>query len=273
MLVAGPVKAIEGSAGVSLSEQELLEKVLEQGVPEQAFWDLQNFRSKNLHQEFTQDTYVCKNKTEADVKPCPEKDRTPSNRRIKIPDHSYAIIIDYSRSSIEERLFLIHLRTGLVRKFLVTHGKGSGNGGFAYKFSNVKDSQQTSLGIYMLGEVYEGSYGATMRMYGLEKSNDQAYRRDIVMHGAWYADRSFMTDENPNTKRPYGRLGVSWGCPAVSPAHQKELVPLLREGALIYHYHPELQVEARWTGEEVRTRETPFEYILKPKPRPLQTEK
>jgi len=87
-------------------------------------------------------------------------------------------------------------------------------------------------------------------MYGLQGSNDQAYNRDIVMHGADYASTDFPKRENYRTKKPFARLGVSWGCPAVAFSNAKKWFPRLKEGALIYHYHPELEAAAQ-TGREV----------------------
>lgn len=266
----GPVRAAAddaGEAGEALSERELFEKVTAQGVPAEAFRDLQDFLRVNAGKEFVQDVYTCKGKDEASVKPCSESERSKAVRTVTLKPRDHAVIVDYTKPSTEERFYVIRLKTGAVEKMLGTHGQGSGNGAVAYKFSNVKDSRQTSLGMYLLGEVYSGSYGPTMRMYGLEKSNDQAYNRDIVMHGAWYADKSFLKKTNPKTKRPYGRLGVSWGCPAVSLGDQKRLVPLLKEGALIYHYHAELQAASR-LGGPVQTEFPPAEYAPVPTPRP-----
>ncbi|HRO66760.1 MAG TPA: murein L,D-transpeptidase catalytic domain family protein [Pseudobdellovibrionaceae bacterium] len=255
------------SAEAALSETELFSEVTAQGVPAEAFRDVQDFLKNNLDKEFVQDAYTCKGREETSVRPCSESDRTKATKVVTVKAHDYAVIVDYTRPSTEERFFVINMKTGEVEKMLGTHGQGSGNGAVAYKFSNVKDSRQTSLGMYLLGEVYSGNYGPTLRMYGLEKSNDQAYNRDIVMHGAWYADKSFLKKTNPNTKKPYGRLGVSWGCPAVSLGNQKRLVPLLKEGALIYHYHAELQAESR-LGGPVQTEFPPAEYAPIPTPRP-----
>lgn len=108
----------------------------------------------------------------------------------------------------------------------------------------------TSLGFYLTGGIYDGKYGKTLRMYGLQKSNDQAYNRDIVLHGAWYVGEDFMNAINAKTKEPYGRLGVSWGCPAVSTYIASKLMPYLKEGSIIFHYHDKL-IDKAQSGEEV----------------------
>lgn len=253
---------------IILEKDVLIQNLVADGVPEDALVRLLKFREENLWREFTQKTYTCKGKEETSIKPCVESDRSSSTQTVTVPDHPYAVIIDYSKPSTEERFFLINLREGKVqKKFRVSHGIGSGDGNVPYRFSNTKDSRQTSLGIHLVGGVYNGSYGATLRMYGLEPSNDRAYDRDIVMHGAWYADSSFIDKINSKTKKPYGRLGVSWGCPAVAPGNQRYLLPLLKDGALVMHYHPELQDRAR-VGWEVKTFFPPDEYIPRPTPRP-----
>ncbi|MNL53634.1 hypothetical protein D3C87_1768980 [compost metagenome] len=81
-------------------------------------------------------------------------------------------------------------------------------------------------------------------MYGLQRSNDQAYNRDIVLHGAWYAAKEFINSIDPKTGQPRGRLGLSWGCPALSLALAKKLIPFLQEGGVIFHYHPTLLEES-----------------------------
>ena len=81
-------------------------------------------------------------------------------------------------------------------------------------------------------------------MYGLERSNDQAYNRDIVMHGAWYVSEDFMNSINRKTGEKYGRMGLSWGCPAVSLAIAERTIPYLKNGSLILHYHPSMNGSA-----------------------------
>lgn len=226
-----------------------VEKVVAQGVPEDAIKKLMAFRQDNLGKAFNQEVYTCLGKPEGSLRPCEEKKRIRSSKEVVLTDHPYAVIVDYRQSSMSERLFIIHLPTGKVTRMPVTHGKNSG-ALYAYKFSNIKDSKQSSLGIYILGETYSGGYGSTIRMYGLQGSNNQAYHRDIVMHGAFYAAPDFTQRLNPKTKLPFNRLGVSWGCPAVSMKNAKTWFPLLKDGALIYHYHAELE-EAAQSGQEV----------------------
>ncbi len=225
-------------------EQDLTQKFLELGVPARGLRKIMEFRSQQMGNEFIQQVYECPNRPVGNTKPCSDRMKIPAVRSIKIVPHDYAVVIDYSRPSSEKRFFLLNFKEGSVESYLVAHGKKSGQGKYAYRFSNDKNSLETSLGLYVAGPIYQGGYGPTLRLFGLEKSNDQAYLRDIVMHGAPYADESFLQKLNHKTGKPYGRLGLSWGCPALSPKIAKRIVPLLQEGALIYHDHPELADEA-----------------------------
>ena len=231
-----------------LTSKELFDKIISQGVPEHGLRKIFEFLGK-IGTSYTFQTYTCAGLDPADVKVCDDKKRTPSTKTLTLQAHDYAVVVDFMRKSTTKRFFLINLKTGDVTSYLTSHGKGSGETELPYKFSNTKDSKQTSLGMYMLGEIFQSSHGITLRMYGMETSNDQAYNRDIVFHGAEYAEEAFIKKTNPNTKLPYGRLGVSWGCPAVGRDNAKKLVPLIKEGVLIYHDH--VLAEEALSGHEV----------------------
>lgn len=244
------------------SQSALFAKILSQGVPEHGLRKIFEFNNR-AGESFTVNSYSCSDKPVGSVKPCDENKRTAVTERITIQQKEWAVVLDFMRPSTEKRLFLINLKTGDVQAFLGTHGKNSGaTDAWAYKFSNIKDSKQSSLGMYVTGDTYVGHYGETLRMYGIEKSNDQAYSRDIVMHGAPYVTSDWAQRINSETKKPYGRLGVSWGCPAVSLDVIKKLIPLLKGGALIYLDQPDLAEEAM-SGKEVGFGPVPL-----PSPRP-----
>ena len=70
-------------------------------------------------------------------------------------------------------------------------------------------------------------HGDAMLLYGLERGvNDHALEREIIIHGAEYVSAEHI--------REHGRLGRSWGCPAVSTGVMKQLLTLLPEGSLLY---------------------------------------
>lgn len=228
----------------------LIKNILAAGVPENALEKLNQFLYENKDRSFQQDTYTCAGSDPSSVRPCDESKRRHTSKTVTLTDPQYVAIVDFTAPSTQKRFYLINRKTGMVETYLTTHGIGSGQGTYAYKFSNTKDSRQTSLGFYLTGEVYSGSYGKTLRMYGLQRSNDQAYNRDIVMHGAWYANENFIRSTNPSTGQPFGRLGLSWGCPALAMPIAEKIIPLLKGGSLVFHYHSNLLDEAM-TGREV----------------------
>jgi L,D-transpeptidase catalytic domain len=141
-------------------------------------------------------------------------------------------VIDYSRPSTETRLWVFDLkRKALLFAEHVAHGRGSGEN-LAQSFSNREGSHQSSLGLFRTAETYQGGNGYSMRMDGLEPGiNDAARDRLIVMHGAPYVD--------PLAALKQGRLGRSFGCPAVRPQVARELIDTLKQGQLLFAYYPD----------------------------------
>lgn len=141
-------------------------------------------------------------------------------------------LIDYSRPSAQRRLWVIDLKKGSVRFHEhVTHGHGSGEAR-ASLFSNRMGSRQSSLGLFRTAETYHGVHGYSLRLDGLEPGiNDLARERAIVIHAAEYATSDFA-ERN-------GRLGRSWGCPAVDPAIHRELIDTVRGGTAVFAYYPD----------------------------------
>ncbi len=229
----------------------IVRKILAQGVPVDALNRLIKFMDDFKGRSFSQDIYICAGAVDPNsVAPCEESKRIRSHKTVTLESPRKVVIVDYGIASTNLRFFLLDLKTGEVVKYLSSHGLGSGKSNFAFKFSNIKDSKQTSLGIYLTGDSYLGKYGRTLRMYGLQGSNDQAYNRDIVLHGAWYADEDFINSIDPLTGMKYGRLGLSWGCPAVPQAAIQGLIATLGNGSLVMHYYASLMDEAQ-SGDEV----------------------
>jgi hypothetical protein len=141
-------------------------------------------------------------------------------------------VIDYSRPSSQERLWVFDLKTHeLLYEELVAHGQGTG-ANLAKSFSNDNESHQTSLGLFVTGTAYVGKNGYSLRLDGLDKGyNDRARERAIVMHGAPYVSEAFV--------KANGRLGRSWGCPAVSDAVARELIDRVKGGSLVFAYYPD----------------------------------
>ena len=141
-------------------------------------------------------------------------------------------VIDYSLPSTATRLWVFDLdRKALLFAEHVAHGRGSGEN-FARAFSNSEGSHQSSLGLFRTAETYQGENGYSLRMDGLEPGvNDAARERLIVMHGADYVD--------PLAALKQGRLGRSFGCPAVRPEVAQDVIDSLKQGQLLFAYYPD----------------------------------
>jgi hypothetical protein len=141
-------------------------------------------------------------------------------------------VIDYSLPSTQPRLFVFDLDTKrLLFRELVAHGKNSG-GNVANFFSNSPGSLATSLGLFVTADTYVGSNGYSLRLKGLEEGiNDMAMDRAIVMHGAPYVSRAAI--------RALGRLGRSWGCPAVRSEVARKIIDTVRGGSAVFAYYPD----------------------------------
>jgi hypothetical protein len=141
-------------------------------------------------------------------------------------------LIDYSKPSVEQRLWVFDLITGkLLFKELVAHGKNTGEN-MATQFSDDMNSRQSSLGLFVARDTYVGSNGYSLRLDGLEPGfNAHARERAIVMHGAPYVDAQFAASQ--------GRLGRSWGCPALRETVARRVIDTIRGGGVIFSYYPD----------------------------------
>ncbi|MBF0585717.1 murein L,D-transpeptidase catalytic domain family protein [Prosthecochloris sp. N3] len=139
-------------------------------------------------------------------------------------------IIDYSRPSVKERLFVVDVRSGrLLLSSLVAHGRNSG-GNTAVRFSNTEGSYKSSPGFFVTGATYYGKHGYSLRLKGLEHGiNSNAEKRHIVIHGADYVSEDFI--------RRYGRLGRSLGCPALPVDTSGRLINLIKDGSCLFIYN------------------------------------
>jgi hypothetical protein len=141
-------------------------------------------------------------------------------------------VIDYSLPSTEKRLWVFDLaKRELLFHELVAHGKNTGDN-MATRFSNTMDSKQTSLGLFVTANTYVGSNGYSLRMQGLDRGfNDRAFDRAIVIHGAPYVSESFA--------RSQGRIGRSWGCPALDQEVARTVIDTIKGGGLVFAYAPQ----------------------------------
>jgi hypothetical protein len=136
-------------------------------------------------------------------------------------------VADFSQPSRAPRFHLVDLAGGRVESLLVAHGRGSDpdHSGWLRRFSNAPGSAATSEGCYLTGDYYGGQHGRSMRLHGLDPSNDNAYARALVVHAAWYV--------SPQIAREHGVLGRSEGCFAFSQADLGQVLQRLGPGRLI----------------------------------------
>jgi hypothetical protein len=153
-------------------------------------------------------------------------------------DGSLLTVIDYSLPSTERRLWVIDVpRHRILFHELVAHGENSG-GNFARAFSNRMGSRQSSLGLFRTEGTYVGGHGVSLRLEGLEPGiNDRAMARRIVMHGADYVDADVASS--------LGRLGRSWGCPALPRPVSRRVIERIKGGTALFAYYP----DRRWLGQ------------------------
>jgi hypothetical protein len=137
-------------------------------------------------------------------------------------------IADFSRASRDPRFYILDLRNGFTTEHLVAHGRGSdpGHSGWLEMFSNSVGSEATSNGAYLTGDNYQGKYGYSMRLMGLDYTNSNALERAIVIHSAWYAE--------PGVINTNGKLGRSEGCFAFPGISHAEAMTRLGSGRLLY---------------------------------------
>ncbi len=140
--------------------------------------------------------------------------------------------IDFSLPSTQERLWIIDLKNKKVLFHeLVAHGKNSG-GNMATTFSNIMNSNMSSLGFYVTAQKYTGKHGLSLRLSGQEAGyNDMAMARAVVIHGADYVSKEFV--------KSMGRLGRSFGCPAVSREVSDGVINAIADGSCVFIYYPD----------------------------------
>lgn len=178
-----------------------------------------------------------------------------ANPEIKLDSHRVFALVDYTKTSDIQRMFLIDRKTGAISTMAVAHGRFKA--GFFNQtleenknsikeikyYSNTKNSMASSSGFFIGGQDYEAQdFGRSLIIHGLEKDiNDNACERDVVVH------KHFLV-----TKKKAHML--SSGCLMVSPLLIDHVINLLRGktdddlklksgGSLIFIYGPR---EEQW---------------------------
>jgi hypothetical protein len=138
-------------------------------------------------------------------------------------------IIDFGLPSTMQRFYVIDLKNrNLLYYTYTSHGVNTGEN-MAESFSNKEGSRQSSIGFYKTAETYEGKHGTSLKLDGLERGfNNNARKRYIVIHSADYVTDEFIQEN--------GRLGRSWGCPALPPDLTQDIIEIIKEGTVLFVY-------------------------------------
>jgi hypothetical protein len=141
---------------------------------------------------------------------------------------TYCVLIDMRLPSHKNRFFVYNLQKDtILYSGLVAHGTGSQTTtpNADLSFSNVDGSRCTSLGKYKIGKNYMGAYGYSYKLYGLDTTNSNAFKRAIVMHSHNCV---------PTTASPYETdysICYSWGCPMITPTLLNTLKPIINKAS------------------------------------------
>jgi len=160
------------------------------------------------------------------------------------PFSSVITVVDFNKSSRDKRMWIIDLvEKHLLINTWVAHGQGSGDE-MANSFSNTDESHQSSLGFYLADDIYVGKHGRSLRLDGLDAGfNDAARAREIVVHAAPYVSQS--------TINQLGRLGRSWGCPAVSPEVSEQVINTIKGKTVFFINGNDNNYNSKYLNEDL----------------------
>ncbi|WP_231424343.1 MULTISPECIES: murein L,D-transpeptidase catalytic domain family protein [Pedobacter] len=159
-----------------------------------------------------------------------------------LQDKSILTIADFDQESSKKRLYIIDLeKKELILNTWVAHGQNSGGDKPSY-FSNTHNSNQSSLGFYLTGEVYFGKHGRSLKLDGMDQGfNSNARDRAIVVHGANYVCQE--------TINQLGRLGRSQGCPAVPTKLANKVIDAISDRTLLFINNSDQQYRSSFLNE------------------------
>jgi len=145
-----------------------------------------------------------------------------TDARIFVEKNSYnesiCFLVDMSLSSGQNRFFVYDLeKDSLVLSGLVTHGNCNQDWLDGRKYDNVVGCGCTSLGKYKIGNSYSGRFGLAFKLFGLDKTNDKAFARFVVLHAHSCVPETEVKDE----------ICQSNGCPTVAPGFLQQLKPII----------------------------------------------
>jgi hypothetical protein len=158
--------------------------------------------------------------------------------------NSILAVIDFSKSSCEKRMWIIDVvNKSLLLHTWVAHGEMSGND-IPTHFSDREDSRESSLGFYLTSDVYFGEHGRSLKLDGMDEGfNGNARKRAIVIHAADYVCREVID--------VHGRLGRSYGCPAVSPEVIDQVIDALKDRTVLFVSGNSARYHSKYLNEDM----------------------
>lgn len=145
----------------------------------------------------------------------------------QVKNFTHMVMIDFTQHSSRSRFYLVDQASGKVQQMAVAHGEASDpqNTGYAKYFSNVPDSHMSSLGSYLISEVYQSAkFGPALRLDGLEDTTSNVRDRAIVLHPSHYVKDGAQLQ------------GRSLGCPAIPYSWISKVIEATQNGAFMYAY-------------------------------------
>lgn len=97
-----------------------------------------------------------------------------------------AAVVDYTLPSSQPHFFLINLPTQSFKVVPVSHGVGTGDL-MATVFSNIPESNTSSLGFLKTGNEFFGNFGRSLQLIGLSSSNSKLASRGISLRRIFVA--------------------------------------------------------------------------------------
>lgn len=133
------------------------------------------------------------------------------------PRKDYVIVVDYRKNILQERLYVINMRSKTVEiSSRVSHAFNSGVL-YPSDFSNVIGSNKSSKGCYITSGTKYGRFGFSMIIQGKDKGiNNNAKKRHIIFHS------------NKLMKTMW-----SQGCFATPEDTNKEIINMTKNGCLV----------------------------------------
>ena len=143
-------------------------------------------------------------------------------------DTTICFLADMSVHMGKKRLVVYDFqKDSILREMIVTHGSAGSKGLKSSGpdepvFSNIPGSYASSLGKYKIGKRSYSNWGINIhyKLHGLESTNNNAFKRIIVLHSYINVDKEEVFPDYP----PY-----SLGCPMVSNEDMRYLDDLLKK--------------------------------------------